>query len=199
MLHIPIFSRPITSRPWNRFRSDTWLCPDFQYIAISWLVLLGFSVLFIAAWDFYFLTNTERILRRVCCIYHAFFSIFGGVYFVREMFRSKRLVPKNYGHNNHQHGNEEQILEESMQTADNKLITLLRAKVRHLLQGISPAAEKDPEVGVVSFRVFAPVSVICIVYVFCRTYIYVEDFISLRSQPSGVYVGVNKFIPFLGS
>lgn len=199
MLHIPIFSRPITSRPWNRFRSDTWLCPDFQYIAISWLVLLGFSVLFIAAWDFYFPTNAERILWRVCCIYHAFFSIFGGVYFVREMFRSKRLVPKSHGHNNHQHGNEEQILEEPMQTANNKPITLLRAKVRHLLQGISPAAQQDPEVGVVSFRVFAPVSVICIVYVFCRAYIYVEDFISLRSQPSGVYVGVNKFIPFLGS
>ncbi len=61
-------------------------------------------------------------------------------------------------------------------------------------RNLSP--EQDPALRV-SLRVYVPVLLICIIYALCRVFIYVEDFIGLRSQPAEVYVTVNRFIPFL--
>lgn len=60
------------------------------------------------------------------------------------------------------------------------------------------SANRGPTMEV-HLRVLGPVTVTCVLYAFCRALIYIEDFLSLRAQPSGVYKGVNKFIPFLGS
>jgi hypothetical protein len=47
-------------------------------------------------------------------------------------------------------------------------------------------------------RVIIPVTVTCVLYIFCRLFMYFEDFFGLREQPAGVYITVNKFIPFIG-
>ncbi|KAI6349780.1 hypothetical protein MCOR25_010633 [Pyricularia grisea] len=59
---------------------------------------------------------------------------------------------------------------------------------------ISP--DQDPEMEV-PLRVILPILVACATYIMCRLYIYFEDFIGLRSQPFGIYMTVNKFVPFL--
>jgi hypothetical protein len=192
ILHIPFFSRPVTSRPWDRFRSDSWLCPDIKYTPITSVILLGFSVLFLAAWNFHFPTNTERVLWRVCSIYHAFFSIFGGFYFFIEMLRTRKHSSLSLPRSQPPEGNSQH---QQSEISGGKLRNCLCERLGNM-RNISPGS--DPEMGV-PFRVLGPVSIICILYVFCRGFIYVEDFISMRSQPYGVYVGVNKFMPFLGS
>ncbi|RAL17628.1 uncharacterized protein BO97DRAFT_381181 [Aspergillus homomorphus CBS 101889] len=195
ILHIPIFSRPVRARPWDRFPSDTWLCPDYKYSPLALIILLGFSALFLVAWDFYFPTYTEKIMWRISSVYNAAFSIYGGVYYLIEMYRSKRraIGSKRL----------EQLTEEiptsrpvyhHASDSDPETLTSLRDSLLGL-QNISE--EHDPEMAV-SLPVLIPVTITCALYVFARGYIYVEDFISLRAQPSGVYADVNKFLPFLG-
>jgi hypothetical protein len=188
ILHIPLFSRPVRSRPWDRFRSDSWLRPDFKYTPIAMCVLLSFSVIFITAWNFHFPTYAEKVLWRICSVYHGIFSIYGGIYFLIEMFESERQF--SHSHRNVQSSGtpsgQQQSKASRIETPQNP-----RGDLRKW-RNISP--DYYPEMGI-PLRILAPVSITCILYIFCRGYIYVEDFISLRAQPSGVYISVNKFIP----
>ncbi|KAL8357040.1 hypothetical protein RB598_002052 [Gaeumannomyces tritici] len=61
-------------------------------------------------------------------------------------------------------------------------------------RNISPDQDPDMELPL---RWVAPIFLACNIYTFCRVYIYIEDFAGLRSQPLGVYMTVNKFVPFL--
>jgi hypothetical protein len=61
-------------------------------------------------------------------------------------------------------------------------------------RNISP--EQDPEMEV-PLRIMVPVTITVLLYVLCRLYIYFEDFFTLRQQPAGVYLTVNKFMPFM--
>jgi hypothetical protein len=192
MLRVPFFSRPVTSRPWDRFPSDAWLCPDFTYTPIALCVLLGFSIMFIVAWNFYFPTYTEKVLWRICSVYHAVFSIYGGVYFLIEMSKSRRR--SSHPHRNVRSSDARSV---SQQPKNARIETPGDLRGR-LHKWRNNSADHDPEMGI-PLRILAPVSITCILYVLSRGYIYVEDFISLRAQPSSVYIGVNKFIPFLGS
>ncbi|KAH8429471.1 uncharacterized protein LDX57_007133 [Aspergillus melleus] len=191
ILHIRLFSRPVTSRPYDRFPSDTWLCPDFVFTPLATCVLLGFSGLFLIAWNFHFPTYAEKILWRISSVYHAVFSIYGGFYFVVEMVKSRRRpletdrVLKRSGPLTRHHSFEGLI------TGSPSAFRGTLSRWRNI------SVDNDPEMSV-SMRVLLPVSIMCILYVFARVYIYVEDFASLRSQPSGVYIDVNKFLPFLG-
>ncbi|RAH64382.1 uncharacterized protein BO66DRAFT_242417 [Aspergillus aculeatinus CBS 121060] len=199
IMRIPIFSRPIRARPWDRFPSDTWLTPEYKYSPLALIILLGFSALFLVAWDFYFPTYTEKILWRICSVYNAAFSIYGGIYYFVEMSRSGKRVgePKprvemvgptrRYQRPVHHHHD----------NSDSSMETTL-VSVRESLLGLRNISEEDDPEMAVSFRVLIPVTITCALYVFARGYIYVEDFISLRAQPSGAYADVNKFLPFLG-
>ncbi|KAK3386897.1 hypothetical protein B0H63DRAFT_141938 [Podospora didyma] len=57
--------------------------------------------------------------------------------------------------------------------------------------------DQDPEMRL-PLKVIIPVTVTCYLYVVCRTYFWVEDFLSLRVQPTGVYITVNRYMPFWG-
>jgi hypothetical protein len=63
------------------------------------------------------------------------------------------------------------------------------------VRNISP--DQDPEMAL-PLRVIVPVTMVCAVYTLGRAYLYVEDYISLRVQPVGVYVAVNRYVPFWG-
>ncbi|KAJ8128804.1 hypothetical protein O1611_g4828 [Lasiodiplodia mahajangana] len=57
---------------------------------------------------------------------------------------------------------------------------------------------QNPEFTV-RLRIMGPASLLCGLYMVARAYFYVEDLVSLRTQPTGVYQTVNRFVPFLGS
>lgn len=186
MLHIRLFSRPVTARPWDRFPSDTWLCPTFAWsIPISCLTVL-FSLLFIAAWNFHFPSKAEKILWRICSVYHAAFSIYGAVYYGIEMMKTKKRPSHSSHSRKHLRPVEERMHLVSTDGAsrDIPLIT------RFLDKWHSTLPVQDPEART-PLRVLLPVTVTCAVYAICRIFIYVEDFISLRQQPSDVYTSAS--------
>jgi hypothetical protein len=57
--------------------------------------------------------------------------------------------------------------------------------------------DQDPTMAL-KLRVIILSTIACGLYSLSRGYFYVEDFVSLRTQPVGVYITVNRFLPFLG-
>ncbi|KAK3311665.1 uncharacterized protein B0T15DRAFT_508205 [Chaetomium strumarium] len=82
MVRVPLFSREIRARPWDRLPSAAWLVIDRTLFAPAFLVNTVFGVSPLAAWNFHFATHGERLAWRMCGIYHALFSISLGVYYI---------------------------------------------------------------------------------------------------------------------
>lgn len=59
-------------------------------------------------------------------------------------------------------------------------------------------ADRDPGMAL-PLRVIVPATVVCALYTVCRVYFYVEDFMSLRVQPVGIFVTANQFVPSWGN
>ncbi|CAI6339391.1 unnamed protein product [Periconia digitata] len=210
MMRFRFVSRPITTRPWDRFPSDTWLAADAQLAPLAAIVLIGFSFLFTLAWNFHFPTPTEKLLWRVCSIYHTAFSIYGGVYYLIEMLsytrqqRTQQRTQQDTQQPTQRHTMVSMQVQDQEAIPRNSLPRYLKLQIyrqfRNLLnylrswRNISP--EQDPNMEV-PLRVLYPVTITCFLYIVCRIYIYFEDFFSLRTQPADVYLTVNKFIPFL--
>ncbi|KAK8247868.1 hypothetical protein HDK77DRAFT_211610 [Phyllosticta capitalensis] len=208
MMHFPFISRPIRSRPWDRFPSDEWLCPDMIFAPLAAAVLVGFSVLFLFAWNFHFPTKAEQLLWRISSVYHAFFCLYGGLYYLIEMFNCRRRAGPSKNEQTrppvHEAAHETLVDDLESQTFDQVRwlpetgMFRVRRQVETSLQSlrnISP--DQDPD-RAVPLRIIFPVTVICFLYILCRLFIYFEDFFALRLQLAGIYVTVNKFIPFLG-
>lgn len=187
MLHIRIFSRPCDSKPWNRFPSDTWLCPSADWTLPAIFVTLFFSIIFITGWNFHFPTTTEKILWRICSVYHAVFSLYGGSYYLIEMLKSWKRPSHSSHSRQHLHS-----VEKSPHLKSIPLVTSFLNKWWNTLP------VQDPEARI-PLRVLIPVTAMCIIYVLCRMYIYTEDFISLREQPSNAYVSTDLFALVIGS
>jgi hypothetical protein len=193
LLHIPLFGRPITKVPWDKFPSDEWLPPDetFVVIFLSSIVLIAFSLSFSAGWHFYFPTPAERLLWRMCSVYHAVASLAGGIYY---LWGPREIRQRQY------HVRQQGVLENSS-TIPEKRWRRWRTRVRagriariiHSWRNISP--DQNPDMAI-PLRSNFPVFIGCFLYGFCRIYFYVEDFIGLRQQPVGVFQTVNEFIPF---
>lgn len=162
-------------------------------------------------------------------MYHAFFSIYGGIYFLVEMIRTKRQFERRYRQGEPNEIESEDLEQDQGQSQEHDCVMMhdyddAEAEVplhpivsTSLAESSSPegqprvskarmvvnrvrniSREQDPDMAV-PLRVIVPVSLICALYICCRLFIYVEDFMSLRAQPAGVYISVNQFIPFLGS
>lgn len=191
MLYIRVFSRPVHSRPWDRYPSDTWLCPSFAWMIPASCVTVLFSILFIVGWNFHFPTPTEKIMWRVCSIYHAVFSLYGATYYLLEAFKSKKR-PSHSSHSRQHLNPVEEEKPDGSSYLESKLgvfrkfalVTIFLKRWHNTLPIQDPGAR-------IPFRVLVPITVTCALYVICRLYIYIEDLISLRQQPSQVYVSTN--------
>jgi hypothetical protein len=148
-------------------------------------------MLFLAGWNFYFPTPAERILWRVFAVYHAAFSAYGTSYYCIELIRSnKRLKDPP---DPHQQSNSIHVVMDSIvKRSDRKWLTL-PIVARFLEKWEATLPIQDPE-DRVKIRVLAPITITCALYCFCRLFIYVEDFVSLREQKSGVYYNANLFV-----
>lgn len=209
IIHLKVVSRAIKSRPWDRFPSDTWLPLDMVFVPFGTVVIFFFSASFLLGWNFHYPTDTERLLWHVFSVYHGVFVIYGGVYYLIEAIKwtkrrqaqalasedsSVRKTTSNEGVELDP-GPEDGTNPEEQRRSNGGWLKRFRAKIS-LWRNIS--VDQDPQMAV-PLRVIVPVSVTCVLYIFCRLFLYIEDFVSLRSQPVGIYLTVNRFIPFLGS
>ncbi|KAL3450508.1 hypothetical protein BJX65DRAFT_315965 [Aspergillus insuetus] len=175
--HIPLFSRPVTSRPWNRVPTDTWLCPGLTFSPLAGCVLLAFSAFFLLA------------------IYHAVFTIYGGFYYFIEMIkcRSRDFLKRSRRSPDVDRGHAQEVQQHEVPAAAS---TSRWGRPFVVLRKLLSVGEEDPKANV-PLSVLVPVSITCLFYILSRLYIFTEDLISLRVQPAAVYVSVNKFLPFL--
>lgn len=193
MLHIRVFSRAVKSRPWDRFPSDTWLCPSFAWTIPATCVTVIFSILFIAGWNFHFPTNTEKIMWRVCSVYHAVFSLYGASYYLIEMLKTKKRPSHSAHSRQHLHP-----IEESLHLSSNSSHYRLPIVSSFLGKWYNTLPIQDPEARI-PLRLLIPVTILCAIYVICRVYIYVEDIISLRKQPSSAYISTDLLVWVFGA
>ncbi|KAI1841681.1 hypothetical protein JX266_012146 [Neoarthrinium moseri] len=219
LIRMPLASRKLTSRPWNRFPSDIWLPPDVVYAPFGCFVLLWFSASFLIAWNFHFPTQVEQLLWRISSVYCAVFMIYGFGYYVISWYEWRKQtttekVPAQVQapeRSNSKHTDAAvAVLGVDVEQGGSSETEVLKARrfkvgpfgiLRRLLAVAARmrniSADKDPEMAI-PIHVMIPVTITCALYFFCRMFLYVEDFSSLRIQPLGVYYTVNKFIPFLG-
>jgi hypothetical protein len=82
-------------------------------------------------------------------------------------------------------------------SSESSLHTALSSISKTLQPWRNISVDGDPG-NAIPIRVNFPWMLFTILYIFGRVFIYVEDLMSLRSQPAGVYISVNRFLPFLG-
>jgi hypothetical protein len=202
MIHFPFISRPITSRPWDRIPSHTWYYADATFSPLASLVLIGSSFLFPLAWNFHFPTYVEKLLWRICSVYHNAFSLYGGIYYLIEVFSSRKQKSV------HKPSQPRAPSSTRVQDAEAQLKSPVYRHIKNRVnrcgklvmdwigswRNISP--EQDPNMEI-PLRILVPVTITCALYILCRLFICFEDFFALRAQPAGVYVTVNRFMPLL--
>jgi hypothetical protein len=213
LLHLPLFSREITARPWDRLPSKAFLVIERKLLPLALVVLVAYSAAPLVAWNFYFPTHGERLAWRICGVYHAVFSMGLGLYYVVEAWRVQGKVAKNGAKwaeppfqvkgSSMKGGSsvDVEVGEAAGSKTDNdseRARDMIQRVVRWLRswRNISPDGDPDMTIGL---RATIPPFIGTFVYLICRTFFYVEDFISIREQPRGVYMTVNKFLPFLGA
>jgi hypothetical protein len=76
-LHCPIFSRRVTTRPYNRIPSDEFRQADLLGEAIAFPFIVAFGGVFAFGWRFHFPSEAERILWRIAASYTLGYSILG--------------------------------------------------------------------------------------------------------------------------
>ena len=136
--------------------------------------ILGFCGSFVAAWNFYFPTPTERLLWRIASVYTLAFGIFGGMY-----------VGVWHHH----------FSQASSREAGEGTITM-RSRRSWAIRDV--AARGGGGSGIPK-AFLVPITVLCACYCLARGYFLVEDLIGLRKLPKSAYSTVEwtKYIPHL--
>ncbi|KAL2822218.1 hypothetical protein BDW59DRAFT_149588 [Aspergillus cavernicola] len=171
-IRCPIFSRPVTTRPYNRIPSDDFLHLDTLAEVIAPPIILIFGCLFMCAWRFHFPSSTEQLLWRIASTYTLGFTIIGGPY-VQLCF--KVILPRYIKH------------KRSLSDAEKLSPPQTRMQLQRLaakIRNVHPS--KDPRLDL-PLLVLGPMSIICALYCLSRTYILVEDFVGLRDLPKSAF------------
>ncbi|KAL2796641.1 hypothetical protein BJX66DRAFT_133898 [Aspergillus keveii] len=177
-LHCPVFSRPVTARPYDRIPNDIFPHLDTLAESIAAPTILGFGALFMCAWNFHFPTGVEHTLWRVAATYTLLFTIIGGTY---VQFCLKVLLPR------YAKAREEETNLGGMERGTR--LTRIAAKLRN----IHPS--KDPRLDI-PLLALGPMSVVCALYCLSRVYILAEDFAGLRSLPKSAFETVEWEVYF---
>ncbi|GFG09904.1 hypothetical protein IFM5058_04658 [Aspergillus udagawae] len=177
-IHCPIFSRPVTSKPYNRIPSDNFPHLDTVADALACPIVLLFGSMFMIAWSFGFPSSLERILWRIASCYTLLFSIVGGPY---VQFCYKVLLPRHA---------------EKRRDGDVEA-TVPQTRMQYLatkMGNIHPS--KDPRLEI-PLLALIPVTVLCALYCISRAYILVEDLVGLRDLPESAFETVewSVYIP----
>ncbi|KZL70876.1 tannase subunit [Colletotrichum tofieldiae] len=199
MMHLHPYGRPIKQELWDRFPSDLWRPLELMYYPLGGIFIVGFSASFMIGWNFHFPSPAEQLIWRLAASYHMFFSLYGAFHWLYEDQKWHRAQKRmqNAPLARQIADDEAQRQQGEPKEASSRprgliirLMTLLRSQVNN-------SADKDPSMAVPLF-VIIPNVLISALYAWCRMYFYVEDFVSLREQPKGIYLTGNRFLPFIG-
>ncbi|KAA8650406.1 uncharacterized protein ATNIH1004_003092 [Aspergillus tanneri] len=182
-IHCPIFSRLVTTRPYNRIPSDEFRQVDFLAEALAVPVIIIFGCMFMLAWRFHFPSSTERVLWHIASCYTLVYSVIGSG---SIKFCSEVILPRYAKKRRGVRDAEAQAPPpRSRQTQQNSLVSRI--------VNIDPS--KDPRLDI-PLEALLLISSLCAAYCLCRAYILVEDFIGLRDLPDSAFQTVEWSVYF---
>ncbi|KAH8906164.1 hypothetical protein BR93DRAFT_951775 [Coniochaeta sp. PMI_546] len=206
MAHFPIFGRQMKTGLWDRIPDDLWLPVSDKYLyLLGGLFQTAFSLAFLAAWNFHFPSNTEKAFWRFSASFHFSISFFGAIYILCNELDHKRKCRRRTIPDEVEQGDVARLLHNEdieLRSAKAELATRPRsARLHRLWNRFSQylnswrniSSSQDPELSV-GLKTSGPLTVLAITYLTCRLFVYIEDIISMRSQPQGVYTTVSRFI-----
>jgi len=179
-----VYSHP-SVRPAERFTSFRFPQPTKPLILLLLLLSFAYSAIFVAAWNFYYPTEVEKLLWRICSLGSALIVIFGGVLetcYVLFIAAGNRISKARKSWN-HTASKEENLLiglEKGTRKARNN------------------CPDKDPafDIPLHSFIITTP---LCATYIVFRWYILAEDIVGLRKVPASAFETVDwtRYIPHI--
>ncbi|KAL8388899.1 hypothetical protein RB595_009005 [Gaeumannomyces hyphopodioides] len=235
--YAPLFTKQSKQGHWERIPSNVWLeVTDCRWGALMAVIMVPFSVTFLAGWDLHFATTAELNIWRFCAIYHTIFNLLGCPFYIRYYvagvmkwarapFRRLAGVKASDNEDNGRMraksdgglGQRAYSVPAGKDSPGQRGLKHARASftANGTLQGqllansctasggssqpsshhyICPrkGAKDEALLGSTS-----PLWFFCFLYLVCRLYIYIESLVGLRSQPRGVYMTVNKLLPFI--
>jgi hypothetical protein len=168
--------------PADRFENTISLPIPLPLYLLCFTITLTYCGVFVSAWNFTFPTVVESYLWRgasltllgCAFLYAAITHLILEAYPVlKAKFRANILNLKE---------------ESEFQVAHK---TWFRQKVHSVAQDIrNNSVGRDPALEL-PLKAILPVYVLAFIYCCCRTYIFIEDFVELRSLPASVYETVN--------
>jgi hypothetical protein len=204
-LHCPVFGRPITPVLWDRIPNDLWHPVSNKYIyVLGSSFQTAFSLSLLAAWNFYFPSTAERVIWGFAVSFHGLFSFGGGIFIfyneLSHMRKNRRYLEA--GETDHADVTRLSSADDiELRALDSGPTSRGLGRLRKLwgglsrrlarLTNISPTQDPDLSIGL---STTLPSAVLAAVYILCRLFISVEDFVSMRSQAQGIYVTVGRFL-----
>ncbi|KAH6669249.1 hypothetical protein B0J14DRAFT_115384 [Halenospora varia] len=184
-MRIPLFSRPIKARPYDRNCNTDFLKTELDFELFAGVFIFAFSATTMCAWNFYFPTPVERLLWRCASAFTLIFGVVGGLYMwlwhlvLLDKHKAKQLPTSEAS----------SMVSDQPKGAHNGVKSLFM-KVRNLSTYEEPTSR-------LPLGVLAPVTAFCVLYCLSRAYILIEDVVSLRSLPASVYATVewSQYIP----
>ena len=178
-LRLPLFSRPVRDRPHDRIPSDQFPKMSFFFTVVSGVFILAFGATFAIAWNWHFPTEAEQVLWRTASIYNAVYTTVGGLHM---WLWDSIFLPRFHA----------RMMDVEMESDEAEAPK--RDKFGDLVRNLSP--EQDPWLRM-PLRYLVSTTVLCASYCVFRLYIFIEDFIGLRSLPASAFQQVDwsRYIP----
>ncbi|KFG86909.1 hypothetical protein MANI_030314 [Metarhizium anisopliae] len=227
LCRVPLFTRLPSgkNKAWERMPSDIWYRPRGFLVPLGLVVQVPFCLSFLGAWKFHFATRAEQVLWRTSAVYHAAYSLVITIYYILGLGEQKHTdnvmaLPAQINQNYHQPPPAESqlcvivpsktnisILASPTQVVSSRCLDteqgLISQKislnqkqlpVARYWRNLSPGGDPDQEI---SLRWTTLLFILTVIYIFSHLYIYLEDIISLRSQPAEVFLANNQFFPLI--
>ncbi|KAL4908147.1 hypothetical protein BDW74DRAFT_146927 [Aspergillus multicolor] len=184
-MHCPIFSRLVTSRPYNRLPSDEFRHVDLLGEFLAGPTIVTFGGMFMLGWRFHFPSATERILWHIAASYTLGYSIAGCLCmkFCYEVILLRYTRKKERARSS---------ATDAEAQAPKASLRCLAARARNL----DPSEDLRLDIPL---EALVLISSLCAVYCLCRAYILIEDFIGLRDLPASAFQTVewSVYVPHL--
>jgi hypothetical protein len=181
-------------RPIQRFSSFSFPPVTREMALVTLSLSLVYSGIFVIPWNFYYITETERILWHICSVGIMVLVVVGGAFEISYMLlKSKARSPKATGITSMKLRKTQSEAATSSIHALNKLSLSRVEKGLRAVRNNTP--DKDPyyDVGLHSLIITTP---LCALYTIFRAFILVEDIIALRQLPASSYGTVDWTLYF---
>ncbi|KAH0425853.1 hypothetical protein CcaCcLH18_10722 [Colletotrichum camelliae] len=158
-----LFILSMKHRLWDRVPPYAWEPAHPIFLPLALLVAFGFGASFLSAWNFYFPTDTEKLLWRIFASYHAFFCVQGGLYYAFDICRWHQR--NNAKYENRQHVENERAentaMPNDLETAIPQISPRLKQRIanrlhRWAMKWRNSSADQDPDMAI-PLRVSVPI------------------------------------------